>query len=240
VIPALDSSDTRYPFASSQGAENSKNSGASTSDQFQTAYQLFYKARLAEIREEMEQKRLEVGQGGIVRFISAKWRGLSDTERAPFEEQAKVAREARAARQLEKDAAFLQEQEERRVRNDTSVLHSSGPDSASASTAAAAAGSTTTTTTTTSSSSSNSMMRIPLALPTSSTTTANITHATATATSMENDSNKDNVGSNAAAATAAGMYDGSAAIRAAQVLLERGITDSSASSLSVFSLEDGV
>eukprot|EP00606_Chrysophyceae_sp_TOSAG23-5_P000494 GSChrysophyteH2.ASY1.ANO1.908.1 assembled CDS len=82
-----------------------------------SAYQYYSREHSSITRDKLLSEGKDAGMGPIVQIVSANWRALSETERAPYEKSAKTDK----ARYLEecriRDEAVLAEQEERRRNN---------------------------------------------------------------------------------------------------------------------------
>jgi SWI/SNF-related matrix-associated actin-dependent regulator of chromatin subfamily A member 5 len=84
-----------------------------------SSYQFFQKLRMSAIKEEMVRNEQDTALGAVMTQLSARWKALSESERAEFDQMASKDRERFNKETALRDAEFLEIQEETRRRNAT-------------------------------------------------------------------------------------------------------------------------
>lgn len=84
-----------------------------------SSYMFFQKLRMSAIKEELIRNEQDSSLGAVMTQVSVRWKALSDSERAEFDQMAAKDRERFDRETAQRDAEFLEMQEERRRQNAT-------------------------------------------------------------------------------------------------------------------------
>ena len=87
-----------------------------------SSFQFFQKLRMATIREELVRTEQEADMASVMRHLSARWKSLSDEERAEFDDMAARDKERFLQETAQRDEEYLALQEERRRQNATTTF----------------------------------------------------------------------------------------------------------------------
>lgn len=97
-----------------------------------SAFQYFSRAMSTQIKDGLQASGEDSSLGSVVSIVSSRWKSLSEAEREPYEELARVDRERFDSENEERDLTILKLQEERRAKNalleteDASILNRRG------------------------------------------------------------------------------------------------------------------